>query len=143
MVIEARSDLQERPGIVLLVLVVLLLVTVLSIRGTRWWAVALILLSLSWLVINKPLEGPILLYINRWHGLTLADLVSFVGIAVAIARVALGAGHPSRAEREPPDWSVLGPMTPYGSSRRTPVSPESEPMDRGGRHGSVPVHPRG
>ena len=51
--------------------------------------VALVLISLVWLVVNKPMEGALILKVSRGHGLTGADLAGFVGLALAAYRGAL------------------------------------------------------
>ncbi len=43
-------------------------------------------LSLLWLVVIGPMEGPVLLSLTRSHGLTGADLTGLVGLGLAAHR---------------------------------------------------------
>ena len=52
-------------------------------RDTPLWPVAVILLAVVWLPVNKPLEGPVLVVISRGHGITLSDLLAPAGVAFA------------------------------------------------------------
>ena len=61
-----------------------------------------------WLVVNKPLEGPLLLGLGDGHGVTLGDVLSVVAVlAAALAalrrrlehRAAQGDAEPVRAGR--------------------------------------------
>jgi hypothetical protein len=52
-------------------------------RDTPLWPAVLILLCGLWLVVNKPLEGPVLVVISRGHGVTLSDLLAPAGVAFA------------------------------------------------------------
>jgi hypothetical protein len=47
------------------------------------WPALLILLCGLWLLVNKPLEGPVLVVVSRGHGITLSDLLAPAGIAFA------------------------------------------------------------
>ena len=47
-------------------------------------AVAFVGLSGLWLIVNGSLEGPVLLPLSTGHGVTAADLLSLVGLAVAV-----------------------------------------------------------
>ena len=49
-------------------------------------AVVLAALSLLWLVVNGPMEGPVLLTFSPGRGLTGADLAGFAGLAIAAYR---------------------------------------------------------
>jgi hypothetical protein len=60
--------------------------TVLLCRRDTWlWPALLIVLCGLWLVVNKPLEGPVLVVISRGHGITLSDLLAPAGVAFAAA----------------------------------------------------------
>ena len=83
---QARRELNDSPALSLLVLTALLFAAARTIRGGRGWAVALVVLSLGWPLVNSPLEGPTLLELDRQHGITAGDLVSVAGIAVAAWR---------------------------------------------------------
>ena len=71
------------PGVALLVLVVLVVTAVTAIRGSRLAALALVPLSLAWLVVNAAFEGPTLVALSWSHGVTAADLISLACLAVA------------------------------------------------------------
>ena len=66
---------------------IVLLCLVLSAALMRHWgrrgAVALAVLSLLWLVVNGPMEGPVLLTVTPTHGLTAADLAGLAGLGLA------------------------------------------------------------
>lgn len=53
--------------------------------GFREWrvGVALVALSVTWLLLNGVAEGPTLLHISDGHGLTLADLAAGPPLAIA------------------------------------------------------------
>jgi hypothetical protein len=46
-------------------------------------AAALAAMSLLWLVVNEPMEGPVLVTFTPAHGVTGADLAGFTGLALA------------------------------------------------------------
>ncbi len=52
-------------------------------RCGRLGAVALALLSLLWLTVNGPMEGPVLLAVTPSHGGVAADLAGLAGLALA------------------------------------------------------------
>ena len=52
-------------------------------RDTPVWPLVLIVLCGLWLLVNKPLEGPVLLVLTRAHGITLSDLLSAAGVILA------------------------------------------------------------
>lgn len=59
----------------------------------RWGGVALLVaMSVLWLLVNGPMEGPVLIVFTRGHGLTGGDLASLAGLALA-------AGHAARLGR--------------------------------------------
>ena len=74
-----------------LVLVALLLTARVSLRYGVAGGVALVLVSGLWLVVDKQLEGPVLLRVTRNHGLTAADLAGLVGLALGLHQ--LWGGH--------------------------------------------------
>jgi hypothetical protein len=43
-------------------------------------------LSLLWLLVNGPMEGPVLAEVTRGHGLTGGDLAGLSGLALAAYR---------------------------------------------------------
>ncbi len=57
---------------------------VLAGRTGRPGALALGALSLLWLLVNKPMEGRVLVGFTETHGLTGADLAGLTGIVLAL-----------------------------------------------------------
>ena len=49
-------------------------------------AAALAGMSLVWLLVNSPMEGPVLVTVTRGHGLTGGDLAGIIGFALAVVR---------------------------------------------------------
>ena len=68
------------------VLVGLVLTAGLSGRYRMGGVVALAGMSLLWLVVNGPMEGPVLLTVTAAHGVTGADLAGLAGLALAAYR---------------------------------------------------------
>jgi hypothetical protein len=66
-----------------LVLAALVLAAGMSGRYGRRGALALALLSVVWLFVNGPMEGPVLLIVTRGHGVTGGDLAGLAGLAIA------------------------------------------------------------
>ena len=54
-------------------------------------AVALVVLALLWLIVNRPYEGPVLWIPLRGHGLTVGDLLAVPAFTVAAALLRSGA----------------------------------------------------
>ncbi|MEO7262036.1 MAG: hypothetical protein ABI047_12395 [Jatrophihabitantaceae bacterium] len=52
-------------------------------RDVLLWPAVLIVLCGLWLLVNKPLEGPVLVVISHGHGITLSDLLAPAGVAFA------------------------------------------------------------
>ena len=65
------------------VLALLVLVAGTGDRTGRPGAVGLALLAVLWTVVSTPMEGPLLLFLTWEHGITGADLVSVVALALA------------------------------------------------------------
>lgn len=57
----------------------------LLVTARRVVAVVLVVLAVTWILVNQPVEGPILLVVTPTHGLTVADLPSLAAFAVAVA----------------------------------------------------------
>jgi hypothetical protein len=68
-----------------LTLAALLVAAMLSGRFGRPAAAALGMLSVAWLFVNKPMEGPLLVPVSSTHGLVAADLVGITGLLLAAA----------------------------------------------------------
>jgi hypothetical protein len=49
----------------------------------RWLAVALVAAAVIWILINQPVEGPVLLTLSATHGITVADLLSIALLMIA------------------------------------------------------------
>ena len=86
---------------VALVVLVLLLVTIVWVTVTGGLASAglLLLLSALWVLVNKPVEGVVLVPITRENGITSSDVLSGLGVGLALLAVAR---HRSRRSRRPP-----------------------------------------
>jgi hypothetical protein len=84
---HVRALVEASPGLSLLVLVVLVVAAVRAIRGDRLAALALVPLSLAWVVVDAPFEGPTLLVLSWSHGITAADLISVAGLGIATWRL--------------------------------------------------------
>ncbi len=82
-----------------LVLVALVLTAGLSSRSGSAGAGAVAALSVAWLLVNSPMEGPVLVAFTPDHGITGGDLTGFAGLALAAAR--LVAVRRSRLRAEP------------------------------------------
>jgi hypothetical protein len=67
-----------------IVLAGLVLIAGLSGSLGAWGAAALAAMSLLWLVVNEPMEGPVLVALTPAHGLTGADFAGFTGLALAV-----------------------------------------------------------
>lgn len=114
---EMRHHVQDHPLLVLLVLLVMVLVTWRSLRGSWGWVGVLFVLSFFWVLINKSVEGPVLVYFNQKHGITLADLLSLSWVVVVIVRWAFGGRDAEFGRAVIPDWSILGPVSPIPAQR--------------------------
>jgi hypothetical protein len=51
--------------------------------GRRWLAVGLAGAAVIWILVNGPVEGPVLLTLTPSHGITVADLPSLALIIIA------------------------------------------------------------
>lgn len=85
---QVRDVVAGEPMFAVLLLAVLLGCALLAVSGDRLAALALVPLSLAWVVFNGPLEGPTLLALSWSHGVTVADVISVVGLAIAAWRLA-------------------------------------------------------
>jgi len=79
------------PGLVLVALVV---AAVAAGRYGRVAALALGGCSLLWLLVNKPMEGDVLVVVTDDHGLTAADLAGIAGVVLAVFLVAFPRNSP-------------------------------------------------
>jgi hypothetical protein len=78
------------------VLAGLVLAAGLSARYGMVGAVTLAAVSVAWLLVNGPMEGPILLTIARGHGLTGGDLAGLAGLALAAVQARSLVRRPDR-----------------------------------------------
>jgi hypothetical protein len=63
--------------------------------GTRG-AVTLAVLSVLWLLVNAPMEGPVLLTVASGHGLTGGDLAGLTGLVLAAVQARSLVRRPDR-----------------------------------------------
>jgi hypothetical protein len=49
----------------------------------RWLAVGLAAAAVGWVLVNGPVEGPVLLILTSSHGITVADLPAIVALVIA------------------------------------------------------------
>jgi len=84
---KLRHEVYRAPGLVLILLALLIFCAVRTIRGDRLAAMALIPLSLGWLLFNGPFEGPTLVVLSWSHGITGSDLFSLIGLGLAAWRL--------------------------------------------------------
>jgi hypothetical protein len=68
------------------VLVALVFLAGVSAETGLLGAVGLAVVSVAWLVVNKKVEGPVLLVVAPGHGLTTSDLAGLTGLALAAWR---------------------------------------------------------
>jgi len=82
-----------------LVVLVLLLAAMTWVVVTGSWASAglVVLLSTVWVLVNKPVEGVVLVPLTDENGITSSDLLSVLGLGVALLAVAMH--RPRRADR--------------------------------------------
>jgi hypothetical protein len=78
-----RAHLESSEPLVGGVLLGLVVLGMLAIGGRRWAAVLLVPCGVLWLFCNQRVEGPTLWAISYNHGVTAADLLSFLAFAVA------------------------------------------------------------
>ena len=66
-----------------LVLVLLVLAAGLAHRLGRTGALLLAVFAVLWVLVDGPMEGPVLVHVSARHGLTGADLAGVAGVALA------------------------------------------------------------
>jgi hypothetical protein len=86
-----RASVVSEDGAVLaaLVLTGLVLAAGLSGRSGLAGAGALAALSVVWLLVNGPMEGPVLVSFTPDHGISGGDLAGFAGLVLAASRLAV------------------------------------------------------
>ncbi|MEP6563435.1 MAG: hypothetical protein ABJD68_20435 [Nakamurella sp.] len=66
------------------VLFVLALAGSLAVAGSRVGAWITLGAALVWPLVNRPMEGPVLLVIGQGHGVTLSDLLAPAGVLLSV-----------------------------------------------------------
>jgi hypothetical protein len=86
-------------------------------------AALLVVAAIIWARINKPVEGDVLLELTSRHGLTTADLLSIVALAMAVV-----IAWPSRRPPRPGSGPASGPgVRPGTGGYGTTVPSASRP----------------
>lgn len=67
------------------------------------WVLAVAVLGALWVVVNRPLEGPVLWVVAPGHGLTAADLLSPGCVALAAAGLGIRRALPLARRGHPED----------------------------------------
>jgi hypothetical protein len=55
-----------------------------AVGGSRRAGWVLMAASLAWPVVNRPIEGPVLVVVARTHGIALTDVLALIGVLTAI-----------------------------------------------------------
>lgn len=87
----------------------------------------LVIGAVIWVRINKPVEGEVLLELTRRHGVTTADLLALVMLAMAVV-----IAWPSWRRTEPrPAVDQRWQSTPFEGAQQPPApqAPPSRPAD--------------
>ena len=53
------------------------------LRRRTWLAMGIVVAAAIWVLVNGPVEGPVLLVISPSHGVTVADLPSIGAVVIA------------------------------------------------------------
>jgi hypothetical protein len=53
------------------------------VQPRRVLAVGLVVFAVIWILIDGPIEGPVLLTLNQSHGVTMADMLSVIAVFAA------------------------------------------------------------
>jgi hypothetical protein len=72
-------------------------------------AALLVVAGVIWTRINKPVEGDVLLELTSRHGVTTADLLSLIAVAMAVV-----IAWPSRRPAPPAPPRATPPAAPWG-----------------------------
>jgi hypothetical protein len=54
-----------------------------SLRRRTWLAMGIVVAAAIWVLVNGPVEGPVLLVMSPSHGITVADLPSIGAVIIA------------------------------------------------------------
>jgi hypothetical protein len=87
-----------------------------------------LLLSMLWVLVNKPVEGSVLLPITAANGITSSDLLSGLGVFLVLAAVTRRASRRPERCAQPvagrdPGRDAFRPPEHVGCRRRLKVSP--------------------
>ncbi|MFC5140700.1 hypothetical protein ACFPK1_20865 [Actinomycetospora rhizophila] len=97
-------------------------------------AALLVVAAVLWTRINKPVEGEVLLELTRRHGVTTADLLSVLMLAMAVV-IAWPSRRRPEPRREPDAPRVAAP--PPSAPRNAPAPGPTRPVP-----GTPPPPPR-
>jgi hypothetical protein len=78
-----REQLSGSVVVVVFVLVGLISTTLAALRGHRGAALLSVPFALAWLLVNRVVEGPVLIPFTNRHGITLSDLLAVAALCVA------------------------------------------------------------
>jgi hypothetical protein len=101
--------------VALLVLVVLTAKASRAVGGSTRGAWLTLVCALAWQLLNKPLEGPVLVVVMRGHGIAFADLLC--AVAAALAVWSLGRRRPSPERAADPTAMLVDTAASAGHSR--------------------------
>jgi hypothetical protein len=68
-----------------------------ALRGMRGATALMIVAFAVWLLVDEPLEGPVLLILTHSHGVHIGDIVALTGVVIVL--MALGRRHVARRIR--------------------------------------------
>lgn len=86
----------------------------------------LVVAAVIWVRINKPVEGEVLLELSRRHGVTTADLLSLVMLAMAIV-IAWPSRRPRPVSAAAPVRRPSSPPAPHGGPSQGPAGTPQRP----------------
>jgi hypothetical protein len=87
---------QNRVVVAAIVLIGLVLAAGTSRGAGLRGALALAVVSVLWLLVNGPMEGPVLVAVGPGHGLTGGDLAGLAGLGLAAVQARSLARRPDR-----------------------------------------------
>jgi hypothetical protein len=86
-------------------------------------ATLLVVAAVIWVLINKPVEGEVLLELSRRHGVTTADLLSLVMLAMAVV-----IAWPSRRRERPAPFAAPRAPRPSADPHGAPAPYRGAPQ---------------
>ncbi|MEJ2866357.1 hypothetical protein WCD74_01185 [Actinomycetospora sp. OC33-EN08] len=99
-------------------------------------AVLLVVAAVIWVRINGPVEGRVLLELAEERGITTADLLSLVAVAMALVLV-----WPSRRRADPEPYRGHHAQRPPSPARPAPPQQPYQPPARAARRPGPPPGP--